>query len=418
VLAVACGPACAPARADGSAAPARRADPAPGGLDPALLARAPIVVLGRVGWVRPGIGGAQHLVRVDVARTLRGRSVGRTLTLFLAGPPAEADARQRGRLEGQEGRAYVLFLSPTRHGSGWQIEALFSAEAGEGAEKAALLEGELAEDAGPGARARRVSRLLEALAKGGVWTRAQAASLLRALAEADAAGFPPSARGEARAALASTGDARVRGDLSALLERLGPAPGESSRDGRPGDLDRLRRHFGEAQGDDARCLALTTLAREGGPGALGDLLAAAADPSPRVRERAAVLAGDVAAARALPALLGRFPAEPDAAVREAIVRCAGLARGLDLVPWLVLREREEPTRRAALYALARVGGADADAALAAARVSALSRVPPDRGTARLVDYLRGPEFEEAERAAGRPRPTRAPPREGDATEGR
>jgi hypothetical protein len=409
---------CAVARADAPKEAAPPPDPAPGGLDPGLVARAPTVLLGRVAWVRPGIGGAQHLSRVDVERTIRGRVPGRSVTLFLAGPPPEADARQRGRLEGQVGRRFVLFLSPTRGGSGHQVEALFSAEDAVGAEKAAFLAAEFApaEGSAGDARARRVSRLLEALARGGAWTRAQAAALLRLLADADASSFPESAHAELRSALSRAADPASRAHLAAVLERLAPPADGGGKAG--GAASRLRRHFREAEGDDARCLALTSLAREAKGEALGDLLAAAADPSPRVRERAAVLAGDVAPERALSALLDRFASEEDPAVREAIVRAVGLARGFESVPWLVERERHDATRRAALYALARVGGPDADAALAAARVAALSRVPPDRASASLVDYLRGPAFEEAERAAGRIRPPPAPRPPGSEEEAR
>jgi HEAT repeat protein len=389
----------------------------PGGLDPALLARAPLVVVARVAWVRPGIGGAQSVVRLDVERTLRGTLPDRALTLFLGGPSRDADPRLRGRLDGEVGRRSAFFLSPSPNGSGWVLEALFSAEGEEGAEKASVLERELALEAvrdDVERRRKQVSAYLDLLARGKAWGRLHASRQLRSLAEAGPQGFEESARAEVEAALARAGDPRLRSALEAVLARVGegrPSRALGAAAGRTGEVEMLRRHVREAEGDEARVVALTALARRAGAEALEDLLAAARDPSRATRERAVVLLGDLRRPEALPPLLEAFPAEEDPAVREATVRAVGLAGGPDAVPWLAERSKEDATRRASLYALARIGTRASVEALAAARQAALEATPPDRPLAGLVDYLRGPGFREAERAAGRPM-RETPPEDG------
>jgi hypothetical protein len=391
-------------------------DPAPApagtvGLDPSLLERSDLIVVGRVGWLKRGIGGAQHVARIDVEKPLRGDPGSEAVTVFVGGPSSGASARLRGRLEGEEGRRVVLFLAKTRAGSGFEIEALFSAEPPEGPEKATVLEREigLAEVPDPAERRRlQASAYLDILARGGSWGRLHASAQLATLARLDPEAFPDSARAEIADALARAASPKLRTRLETTLDRLGPAPSRPAelpglvRPAAPvGGEAILRRHWKEAQGEEARVLALTSLVREAKERAVPDLLEAAVDASPKVRERAAFLLGDLRSADGVRLLRERFAAEPDAAVREAIVRAVGLYGDAGSVPWLAERSREPATLRPALYALARVGGAEAGAALAAAREAALACETPDRTIATLVDYLRGPEFREAERRAGR-----------------
>jgi hypothetical protein len=386
-------------------APAVRAlaeDPAPGSQD-LVVPRSPVVVLARVAWVKPGVGGAQHVARLEVERALRG-SAEAAPTVFLAGPSSRADLRLRGRLENEVGRRSVFFLSRTGRGSGWVIDALFSAEGTAGSEKAAVLEREIAiEDVADPAERRResVSLYLDVLARGGAWGRSHASRHLLALAADGSEAFPDTAPGEVSAALARAVDPRARAALEGVLLRIADGQGTGPRPRQAPDAETRRRHWREAEGDDARLVALTAYARAAGPSAREELSAAAEDSSPRVRERAAVLLGDLRAKEALPRLLERYPIEADAAVREAVVRAVGLAGDEASVPWVIERSREEPTRRAALYALARIGGEAAGERLAAMREEALSSSPPDRATAALADYVRGPAFRDAERAAGR-----------------
>jgi hypothetical protein len=156
-----------------------------------------------------------------------------------------------------------------------------------------------------------------------------------------------------------------------------------------------------AKTPEARVVAMSQLARALGRDAGPDLVPFLADPHEAVRERAAVLLGDSQALETLPALLAHFDAERCIAVREGIVRAAGLLGGESEVPWLVAAGREPALRAPACYALARIRSEAALARLSAWKEEALAADPKDESLARLVDYLAGPAFPETERRMGR-----------------
>ena len=184
------------------------------------------------------------------------------------------------------------------------------------------------------------------------------------------------------------------------------------------EAERARAAFASVTGSAARVEALTALERAAGEASHPDLVVALSDPEAPVRERAAVLLADGGATRALPRMLARFEAESDPAVREAIVRAAGMLGDGTTVPWVAARGDDAATFSAACFALARLRTPEAIERLTTWRERAAAAVPRDEATVRLVDYLRGRSFEEAERVAGRPvGPRAASSRAGDAPRG-
>jgi HEAT repeat protein len=167
-------------------------------------------------------------------------------------------------------------------------------------------------------------------------------------------------------------------------------------------VHRLRERLVAAEGAAARVEALSALANAGKASVAEDLVRHLSDPDASVRERAAVLLGDVSAHETLPRLAARFSCESDVAVREAIVRAVGLLGDETAVPWVVERGDDPALFKAACYALARIRTPGAIERLTAWRERAAAAVPRDDATVRLVDYLRGRSFEEAERVAGHP----------------
>lgn len=172
---------------------------------------------------------------------------------------------------------------------------------------------------------------------------------------------------------------------------------------------RARRRIGEVTDTEGRLAGMSELAALGKAGAGPDLLAAFRADDPTLRERAAVLLGDVGATEAWPTLREAFGTERSPEVREALVRAAGLLGDARTVPWVVARLEEAPLRTSALMALARLRTPAALGILADRQQEALSASPPDEATARLLSYLRSPAFEAAEKAVGRAvGPRRAP----------
>src|SRR5205814_8831665 len=144
---------------------------------------------------------------------------------------------------------------------------------------------------------------------------------------------------------------------------------------------------------------LTALSKIAGDAAEPDLSAAVSDPDPAVREQAALLAGDALALGAWPALQAREAKEDSVAVREAIVRAAGLFRDPHLVPWVAQRGSERAMRRTASFALARIRTPEALTVLARWRDESVAAGEP--APARLVEYLTSDAFVRVERQAKR-----------------
>lgn len=203
------------------------------------------------------------------------------------------------------------------------------------------------------------------------------------------------------------------GPLAPLPDAPVPAPFEPSPSAPPAapvppkatglsaEYLRARRRIAELKDTDARLAGLSELASLGKAGAGPDLLAAFGAADPALRERAAVLLGDVGAVDAWPALRGAFETEKTPEVREALVRAAGMLGDARTVPWVVARLEDAPLTTSALMALARLRTPAALAVLADRQQAALTASPPDEASARLLSYLRSPAFEAAERAVGR-----------------
>src|SRR5213078_4722750 len=108
-------------------------------------------------------------------------------------------------------------------------------------------------------------------------------------------------------------------------------------------------------------------------------------PDAAVREQAALLLGDVGATDAWPAMEAREATEDSPAVREAIVRAAGLFRDERLVPFVAKRGGERGMRRTASFALARIRTPEALAVLTRWHDEAIASNEPS--PARLIEYL-------------------------------
>ncbi len=397
-------------------------------LESGVLARSDAVVVGSARVLRRGVGAAPTLVRVAVEKVLRGKTESEE-TLFLSGDLLNAGSGKGGSgkapaepLAEGEARRYALFLARSPAGSGFRLVSLFGVEDSEGREKLAVLEQEipLAAISDPAERARRtVEHLLALLAEDPItgtvatWSRWHAARELTVLARtAPGAVGGPAPRAIERVA-AKASDPRLRDALGAILDhadpgragRATPLGAEAPAGGIAAEIEALRRRAREAPTARERVDALTALFQAGKRAAADDLLAATADPEPEVRERAAVLVGDAGDPASIPAVAKAFAAEPDPVVRDALVRAIGLLGDDAVVPWLADRATEAAADaarlRPVLFALARVRSPAALEALERVRTQAGSVPGADRVTERLVDYLRSPAFEEAERVAGR-----------------
>jgi hypothetical protein len=432
-------------------------------LDVGPLTRSTAVVLGSLRVLVPGDEAAVKVARVSVEKTLWGSVEGTELTVFIGGTRNTADPRRPSEdfLGGQREGRFVLFLARSPRGSGYGVESVVPAEGDEGREKSEVLERELAIQAlsDDDARARRMlDLLLRLLDAPGVWSRQHAARELDLLSLARPDLFTASVRTEVRAHRRRTFDEASRTRLDRVLDRAegpdavpvpatppsgapaGPAVPPAARPlppapppptpaapsapapvtgsapqapptGAPAadpEVARLRRQLAGPLDPDARRDLLSELARRARGGAEPDLLAAfESSAEPLVRERAAVLLGDVGARASLPRLLARFATETDTAVREAVVRAVGLLGDDSVVPWLAARLGDPALVRAAAFALARVRTGAALDQLEGLRVRSLRSTPPDEATAALVVYLRSAAFVERERVAGRevgPRP--------------
>jgi hypothetical protein len=425
-------------------------------LEAGALARADAVVLAHVRLVAPARGGAPTLARARVERCLLGTASGE-VTVFVGGPRSADRPADRplepwftGTALGERGGRHVLFLRATRQGSGFTLEGLFEAEGEEGAEKTQVLAQELRLALEPDPARRRglvVAHLLRLVEAERPWSRLHGAQELLWLAGRVRGALDETALAAIESRLARSYERPVRVALAAALDRV--EPGRSARapaarpSGPPDDppalppplpplppepappspsgpgavpapppaapagaasaeVARLRAALATAEGREARLEALSALARAGGASVADDLAARLADPDARVRERAAALLGDVGARGALAAVLERFPGEDDPAAREALVRAAGLLGDESTVAWVTPRGEEPGLFRAACYALARLRTPAAIERLTAWRERAAAAVPRDEATVRLLDYLRGRSFEEAERVAGHP----------------
>jgi HEAT repeat protein len=391
------------------------------------------VVLGTVHVVKRGVGGAPTLVRVDVEKVVKAPAedppvADASLTLFVVGerPTTQASAPSLPWFASDAAGRHALFLKRSPAGFGWSLEAVFAAGDALGREKAEVLEREVALTAvkDPVVRRRRaVDHLLGLLEGERIWSRNHAARELLLVATAAPEAFDESSLGRIESVRRGAAESRLRGLLAEAIEKAAPGwtpkPGALARPDAPpppaspeaepaflAEVEALRARWHAAKGDESRVAALSALARAAKAAAEPDLLRAFCDESAAVRERAAVLLGDVRAVGAVAPLLAAFPAETDTGVRVAIVRAIGLTGDDRHVPWLAERFQDAATgdahlERPALFALARIRTSAALAALGAERERVLGLASPDRGVARLIDYLRSAAFETAERAAGR-----------------
>jgi len=415
------------ADADEPAAPHAPAVPDPlTSLEAGVLPRADLVILGKVRIVRPAGLGGPTIARVGIEKTIRGTPPDDDLTLFVGGPRNTADASHPSTdyFEGRTAGRYVLFLTRSPNASGYELASLFLADDLVGNEKVRVLVGELALQAvtEPLERARQtVPFLVGLLSAEFPWTRVHGAKELSTLSISAPRAFPPETLAEIEAARRGAVDEAARVYLGRVVERLGTGTAVAGA-GRAGGTPRrrvdpsptaaflqARRALATCTSAPERVRTLSVLAREGGGAAEPDLLGALArDPDATVRERAAVLLGDVQAQDALAPVLAAFATEKDATVREALVRAAGLLGNAATVPWLVERLASRPLWTPLAYAFARIRTPAALAALEDLRSRACGAVPPDDALVRLVEYLRSPAFVEAERLAGRSIATTGP----------
>ncbi len=430
------------------------------GLATRVLPRADTVVVGTARVVREGVGGAATVVFVAVEEVLKGDAAA-TITVFLSGPRNTADPANPSAPWFPDTRPHrcALFLRTAPNGSGYSLETLFFADGAEGAEKVEVLAKEvrIVSIADAGARRRKaLAHLLDLVGGERTWSRAHASKELEVLVEVAPELFDAETRTELHAARRKTFDPATRAAISRVLSRLSqtgevappadppppppptplpplPPPGGSSDPACPPSVApptppstpppppppaplppppaepaplsaeylRARRRLGEVSDTDGRLAGLSELARLGKSGAGPDLLTAFRAEDPALRERAAVLLGDVGAVDAWPTLRAAFGTERTPEVREALLRAAGMLGDARTVPWVVARLEDLPLRTSALMALARLRTPAALAVLADRQQEALSASPPDEATARLLSYLRSPAFEAAERAVGR-----------------
>ncbi|MBL9086552.1 MAG: HEAT repeat domain-containing protein [Planctomycetia bacterium] len=415
-----------PARAED--APGDAAGPAPRThLEAGVLPRAEVVVVGRVRVLVPSRGmGSMAVLRVEAEQVLRGKA-DPSFTLFVRGGRNTADPGRPSEawFAGAAGGRYALFLRPSPQGSGFGLEAAFSVDDAEGKEKAEVLarELEVAAIEDPAERgARLVALLLDLLATPKPWSRLHAARELEGVAAQQPGLLTPAVRAELEAVARKTFDEVLRARLVRVLRSTAGGGDPAGEEGtgpaaprrRPLSAEYLRavRRLPEVLDPEARLAAVTELARLGGEGAGPDLLrVATTDLVPAVRERAAVLLGDVGARDAATPLRERYAEEPDGAVREAIVRAVGLLGDDGDVAWLEARLETPTLVRPVAFALARVRTPAALAALERIGATARAATPPDEALPRLVEYLLTTAFADAERVAGRavgPRARRTP----------
>ena len=360
------------------------------------------------------------------------------------------------------GGRHVLFLAPTPAGSGWALDSTFPLDDPDGDEKVRVLEVEIGLASvrdGSARRAKTLAHLLALLGADRPWSRLHAARELAALAAAAPEAFTPAALKEIAARRARTTDARSGALLGSVLTRFpdvvadpgapgapapigllapdpAPTPATAPRPAPPAappapsvgiapdpdeatgpapapatppppavpaarlpDLAPLRARLAQAADPVERVQALSALAKAGGSAAAPDLIAAAGDADPAVREQAALLAGDVGATEVWPTLEAREATESSVAVREAIVRAAGLFRDPRLVSWIAKRADERALRRTASFALARIRTPAAGAELA--RRGREAEAAGDPAFARLAEYLQSDAFVRVERQAKR-----------------
>lgn len=411
-----------------------------------VYAEADLVASASVRVLVAGGGGAPTLARARIERTFKAPAAGGSdgveaeITLFAFGPRETADPRnpsapwfEGAAASGGTGR-YVLFLSRSEKGSGWNVLAFFPAEKEQDREKEAVLakEVELSRIEDRAERCRKtVDYELSLLDAVWPWTRLHGARELAWIATRAPEAIDEERRRRILAARDRAPESGVRkwlagafpgGNVPAPADdpfadprpvnagSRGSPPADGSRAGSSPSADpeweaevaALRKRVIEAATPEARVEALAAYGRAAGPDGAKDLLVFFEDPESCVREKAAVLLSDVGARDALPRLLSAFDAEPAREVRAAILRAAGILGDDATVPWVLSHGTDPVLAEARLTALARLRTADALKALDAARASAARAVPPDEATLRLVDRLRSPEFVTAERAAGRP----------------
>lgn len=393
-------------------------------LEAGVLPRAEVVVVGRVRVLVPSRGmGSMAVLRVEAEQVLRGRA-DPTFTLFVGGGRNTADPGRPSEawFSGAGGGRYALFLRPSPKGSGFGLEAAFSVDDAEGKEKAEVLarELEVAAVEDPTERgARLVTLCLDLLGTPRTWSRLHAGRELEGLIAQQPALLTPAARMELEAVARKTFDEVLRARLQRVLRGAERSDGDGAADAAPrrrkplsAEYLRAVRRLPEVVDPEARLAAVTELATLGGEGAGPDLLRiATTDLTPAVRERAAVLLGDVGARDAATPLRDRFAEEPDPAVREAIVRAVGLLGDDGDVAWLEARADTPSLVKPVAFALARVRTPGALEALDRLAARGAAGSPPEEGLPRLVEYLRSEAFADAERVAGRsvgPRARRTP----------
>jgi hypothetical protein len=388
------------------AGPPGREPPPVTALESGPLGRADLVVVGEIEEVRPLRG--QALVRVRVAKTLKGEAGGDHLTVVVRGPRPSADpqtpsvpffeATTRGR--------YAFFLQRGPGGAAWPLDALFLIEGVVGLEKEQSLEAIAGllriEDRAERDRA-LLGHLLDAAGADGLWTRVNAARELAHAAAARPELFDGAARARIERVLAKTTAAEQRAWLTRALAALPPWTSPAEERGEvpraSGRLAALEESL-EAAADDATRGRILARALEADPAAAPDVLRALATVPPRARAEAVRLFGE---GRLLPAARVRdlYAHEEDPEVQSAIVAAVGRLRDGAEVPWVVARLCNLRLWREACFALARIRTAEALAALRTERERAAQDGETARDRLALLDYLLGPAFAEAESGAGR-----------------
>lgn len=390
-----------------------------------VLSRSDVIVLGAARLVGKSTIKGTTVARVEVERVLKGTAE-RSFTVFVAGPRNTDDPRAPSApYVDEKARRAVLFLRTTPNGSGLALDTLFPAEDFEGREKLEVLEQELALAAlpDPAERGRRTAaHLLGLLGGEKPWSRTHAVRELEVLSRTSPDAFDDVTLARLETLKRTLATKSERAVLAATLDRLDPDRARRERGARaalaappeaaaepppdappvdPTDTPRYRRakaRLAAATDDERRAAALSELASIGRAAAAPDLLDAFRTGPPAVRERAAVLLGDLGVESAWPALRAAYDAEAEASVREALVRAAGYLGGPDDVAWIVSHVRGDTLRRARCFAFARLRTSDAMGALRAEGEAARAATPPDEAVGALADYLAGPAFEKTDPA--------------------
>ncbi len=407
-------------------APAPRPEPAakqpvvppPTGFESSVLSTSDVIVLGTAKLVGKATVKGTTVARVEVERVLKGTAE-RSFTLFVVGFRNTDDATAPfAPYVDENAHRSVLFLRETPNGSGLALVTLFRAEDFEGREKLDVLEKELAIAALPDVpeRGRRsVAWFLELVGGERPWSRTHGVRELDSLSRKAPASFDDLALARLDTVKRTMPGRSERAVLAATLDRLDPdgarrergakaalaSPAEGARGDEPSaptDLTgtpryrRAKARLASATDDAGRAASLSDLASIGGEAAAPDLLDAFRTGAPLVRERAAVLLGDLGVESAWTTLRLAYEAEAEATVREAIVRAAGYLGGASDVVWVSTHATGDALRRARCFAYARIRTPAALLALASEAEAARSATPPDEATGTLVDYLSGPAF--------------------------